>query len=159
MVIRRFRSEDAAQVTRCIEQLQNYERLIDARVLPGEAVEGWYLDHLLRACADHDGTLFVAEDDGEVIGFAAVQSRVANEDADESDYYFALISDLGVNESHRGRGIGRALIEACEGFAREREARWLRIAVLGRNTLARGLYQRCGFEDCQVVLEKTLSAG
>jgi len=157
MIIRRFRPEDAEQVTGCIVQLQNYERVIDARVLPGEAVEAWYIDHLCKSCADQDGTLFVAEDAGQVVGFAAVQSRVVNEDADESDYHFALISDLGVNESHRGRGIGRALIEACEAFAREREAHWLRIAVLGRNTLARGLYERCGFEDCQVLLEKPLS--
>lgn len=54
--------------------------------------------------------------------------------------------------------FSRALIEACEGFARDKEARWLRIAVLGRNALARGLYRRCGFEDCQFLLEKTLSA-
>jgi len=118
MDIRWFRSEDATEVTGCIVELQTYERTLDERVLPGEAVEGWYLDHLLKACAEQDGTLFVAEDGGRVVGFAAVQSRVPNEDVDESDYHFALISDVGVNESHRGQGIGRALIEACEAFAR-----------------------------------------
>jgi len=159
MEIRRFRPEDAAEVTGCIVQLQNYERLIDERVLPGEAVEAWYLDHLLKVSAEQDGTLFVAEVDGRVVGFAAVQRQVTNDDVDESEYDFALISDLGVNESHRGQGIGRALIAACEAFARGRDVRWLRIAVLGRNGLARGLYERCGFEDRQVVLEKTLAGG
>ncbi len=157
MVIRRFRPEDAAEVTGCIMQLQNYERTIDERVLPGEAVESWYLDHLLKTCTEQDGTLFVAEDGGQVVGFAAVQSKVPNEDLDESDYHFALISDLGVNESHRGQGIGRALIEACEAYARGRDARWLRIGVLGQNQPARGLYEDCGFEDRQVLLEKPLS--
>ncbi len=158
MEIRRFRPEDAAEVTGCIVELQNYERTIDERVLPGEAVEGWYLDHLLKTCEEQDGTLFVAEDGSHVVGFAAVQSQVPNEDVDESDYRFALISDLGVNETHRGEGIGRALIAACEAFARERRARWLRIGVLGQNEPARGLYERCGFEDRQVLLEKPLSA-
>ena len=144
MDIRRFRPEDAAEVTGCIAQLQTYERTIDERVLPGEAVEGWYLDYLLKTCAEQDGTLFIAEVGGRVVGFAAVQSRVPNEDVDES-------------ESHRGQGIGRALIEACEAYARGREARWLRIGVLGRNEVARGLYERCGFEDRQVLLEKPLS--
>lgn len=157
MEIRRFRPEDAGQVTGCIVELQDYERAIDPRVLPGDAVEGWYLDGLLKLCAEQDGTLFVAEDGGQVVGFAAVQCKVPNEDADEARYEFGLISDLGVNRSHRGRGIGRALIAACESFAREREARWLRIGVLGRNAVARGLYERCGFEDRQVVLEKTLA--
>jgi GNAT superfamily N-acetyltransferase len=158
MKIRRFGPEDGDQVTACIVELQNYERAIDARVLPGEAVEGWYLDHLLDACARQDGAVLVAEADGRVVGFAAVQCKVANEDVDEGDYAFALISDLGVNRSHRGRGIGRALIAACEDLARARGARWLRIGVLGRNAVARGLYERCGFEDRQVVLEKTLAA-
>jgi ribosomal protein S18 acetylase RimI-like enzyme len=159
MEIRRFRPEDAAEVTGCIVQLQTYERAIDGRVLPGDAVEGWYLDHLLKTCEEQDGTLLVAEDGGHVVGFAAVQSRVPNEDVDECDYDFALISDLGVNETHRGQGIGRALIEACEAFARGRRARWLRIGVLGQNEMARGLYERCGFEDRQVLLEKPLSEG
>ncbi len=157
MEIRRFRSEDAAEVTGCIVQLQNYERTIDERVLPGEAVEDWYLDYLVKTCAEQDGGLFVAEVGGRVVGFAAVQRRVTNDDVDESEYHFALISDLGVNESHRGQGIGRALIAACEAFARRRNVRWLRIAVLGRNGLARGLYERCGFTDRQVVLEKPLA--
>ena len=157
MEIRRFRSEDAAEVTGCIVQLQNYERTIDERVLPGEAVEDWYLDYLVKTCAEQDGGLFVAEVGGRVVGFAAVQRRVTNDDVDESEYHFALISDLGVNESHRGQGIGRALIAACEAFARRRDVRWLRIAVLGQNELARGLYERCGFTDRQVVLEKSLS--
>jgi len=157
MDIRGFRPEDAAEVTGCIVRLQNHERTIDERVLPGDAVEDWYLDHLLKTCAEQDGTLFIAEVGGQVVGFAAVQSRVPNEDVDESDYLFALISDLGVNESHRGQGIGRALFESCEAFARDRGARWLRIGVLGRNEVARGLYERCGFEDRQVLLEKPLS--
>ena len=157
MEIRRYRPQDAPAVSRCIAELQDYERGIDERVLPGEAVEGWYLDHLLKACAEQDGSLFVAEEGGQVVGFAAVQSAVPNEDVDECDYRFALISDLGVNEAHRGRGIGRALIEACEAFARERCARWLRIAALGQNGIARGLYERCGFEDRQVLLEKPLN--
>ena len=42
-------------------------------------------------------------------------------------------------------------------FARGRDAGWLRIGVLGRNEVARGLYERCGFEDRQVLLEKPLS--
>lgn len=158
MKIRRFRPEDAAGVAGCIVELQNYERAIDERVLPGEAVRGWYLDHLLEICAAQDGTLFVAEVEDGVVGFAAVQRRVSNDDVDECDYDFALISDLGVNERHRGQGIGRALIAACEAFAREAGMRWLRIAVLGRNAVARGLYERCGFEDRQVVLEKPLAA-
>ena len=157
MKIRAFSPEDGDQVTGCIVALQTYEHAIDPRVLPGEAVVDWYLDHLLSLCREQDGTILVAEEDGRVVGFAAVQCKVPNEDADEGDYEFALISDLGVNPPHRGRGIGRALIAACESYATDKGVRWLRIGVLGENAVARGLYERCGFSDRQVVLEKTLA--
>jgi hypothetical protein len=112
MDIRGFRPEDGAEVTGCIAQLQTYERTIDERVLPGEAVEDWYFDHLLKTCAEQDGTLFIAEDGGQVVGFAAVQSRVPSEDVDESDYHFALISDVipsldDKDPSHRDLSLAR----------------------------------------------------
>lgn len=156
MKIREFTSEDAAQVTGCITQLQEFERGLDTRVLPGRAVEDWYLDYLLAACAQTAGRVLVAEVDGEVVGFAAVQARVPNEDRDEEGYEYAYISDLGVRETHRGGGIGRALIEAAEDYARARGARWLRIGVLARNETAHRLYRRCGFADRLVMLEKVL---
>ena len=155
--IRAFRPGDEDSVNLCIAQLQEYERAIDNRVLPGDAVRGWYLDYLQKQCAVQDGTIFVALVSGCVVGFAAVQAKVRCEDEDEEDYEFAYISDVGVNVAHRGRGIGRALIAKCEAFARSKGARWLRNAVLGRNAPARGLYESHGFEDRQVLMEKALS--
>lgn len=158
MEIRRFEAGDEDPVELCIAELQEYERKIDARVLPAAAVQGWYLDYLRKQCDEQEGAIFVALVSGRVVGFAAVQARVPCEDTDEEDYEFAYISDVGVNPDHRGAGLGRALIAACEAFARSKGARWLRIGVLGKNGLARGLYERCGFEDRQVLMEKVISA-
>ena len=131
MVIRDYRSSDAAAVTGLIVQMQDYERTIDIRSLRGTAVEDWYLDLILAACGKTDGALLVAVWDGSIVGFAAVQARVLCEDVDEEDYHYALVSELAVDEAHRGRGIGRALIAASEAYARDKGARWLRITVLG----------------------------
>ncbi len=156
--IREFRPADADPVGHCIAQLQDFERRIDARVLPGEAVAGWYLAYLQSECAAKAGMIFVAEVAGAVAGFAAVQAKVANEDKDEEPYEFAYISDLAVLERFRNRGIGRALIAGAEAFAREKGASWLRISVLARNEIARSLYKRSGFEERLLLLEKALSS-
>ncbi len=158
MKIRAFKPSDAHQVGHCIGQLQDFERRIDARVLPGEAVAGWYLAYLQPECAAKAGMIFVAEVDGAIAGFAAVQARVPNEDKDEEPYEFAYISDLAVLERYRNRGIGRALIAGAEAFAREKGASWLRISVLARNEMARSLYERSGFEERLILLEKALSS-
>ena len=156
--IREFRPSDAGPVGHCIAQLQDFERRIDARVLPGEAVAGWYLIHLQSECAEKVGMIFVAEVEGAIAGFAAVQARVPNEDKDEEPYEFAYISDLAVLDRYRNRGIGRALIARAEAFAREKGASWLRISVLARNEVARRLYERRGFEERLILLEKALSS-
>ena len=57
-----------------------------------------------------------------------------------------LMNDLFVDDSHRGRGIGRALIEASAAVARERGAHRLEWATQPDNVTARRLYDSTGAE-------------
>jgi len=159
MDIREFQTADTEQVEACIAAMGDYERRIDERCLPGHAVRGWYLTYLQAECAAKQGKILVAEVDGEIAGFAAVQARVPNEDNDEEAYEYAYISDVAVLEAHRNKGIGRALIAAAEDFAVAAGARWLRISVLAQNPIARPLYERCGFGERVVEFEKDLPSG
>ncbi len=156
--IRPYRHTDAAAITALIEELQRHERQFEPRMTAPETIEDWYLDHLQSQCAKHDGTLFVAEVDGEVVGFVNVLARVASTDIDEDAYNYAYISDVAVRESHRGQGIGTALLAAAETYARDHGARWLRIDVLAAKEDAARLYRRTGFADRALQLEKPLRA-
>jgi ribosomal protein S18 acetylase RimI-like enzyme len=55
------------------------------------------------------------------------------------------IHDLAVVPGHRGRGIGRALLEAVEHRARERGCAKVTLEVQENNVLARRIYQTAGF--------------
>ncbi len=57
------------------------------------------------------------------------------------------IHDLAVLHSHRGRGIGRALLAAVEDMARANGFGKLTLEVQEDNLPARSLYERCGFQD------------
>lgn len=57
------------------------------------------------------------------------------------------IHDLAVLGAHRGRGIGRALLAAVEGYARDQGCSNLTLEVLEDNTPARALYASFGFLD------------
>lgn len=57
------------------------------------------------------------------------------------------IHDLAVLPTHRGRGIGRALLEAAERRAREDGCCKLTLEVQDGNHRARGLYRSFGFGD------------
>lgn len=60
------------------------------------------------------------------------------------------IHDIAVIESHRGRGIGRRLIEAAEAIAIERGCCKLTLEVLEGNARAIGLYRKTGFDPYEL---------
>ncbi|WP_371482058.1 N-acetyltransferase family protein [Kitasatospora sp. NBC_00315] len=69
------------------------------------------------------------------------------------------IQGLAVDGSVRGRGIGRALVEAACAAARAEGARRITLRVLGHNAPARRLYERCGFRVEGLLSEEFLIDG
>ncbi len=69
------------------------------------------------------------------------------------------IQGLAVDGSVRGRGIGRALVEAACTAARADGARRITLRVLGHNAPARRLYERCGFRTEGVLAQEFLLDG
>jgi ribosomal protein S18 acetylase RimI-like enzyme len=61
------------------------------------------------------------------------------------------IHDVAVLSSHRGKGVGRLMMEKAEQIARERGACKLTLEVLTGNQPARKLYAMLGFADYQLV--------
>jgi ribosomal protein S18 acetylase RimI-like enzyme len=57
-----------------------------------------------------------------------------------------LMNDLFVEPAARGQGVGRALIEASAGVARERGALHLEWSTRPDNEVAQHLYDRTGAE-------------
>jgi ribosomal protein S18 acetylase RimI-like enzyme len=56
----------------------------------------------------------------------------------------------------RQRGLGRALLERAEGYAREQQARVIRIGILAQNVIAKQLYLDLGFTERRIELAKNL---
>ena len=59
--------------------------------------------------------------------------------------------------SHRGRGLGRALLRAAEDYAASQGATEIRLGVLAKNDAARRLYRDYGFEEYVVGMSKSLT--
>ena len=103
------------------------------------------------------GHVFVAEHDGAVVGFMAVLPREPFTELDSPPGTYALVSDLVVLSPYRWRGIGTNLLRRAEAFAREADARALRIGVLGANGEARRLYLAAEFVPHLEIFAKHLS--
>jgi GNAT superfamily N-acetyltransferase len=84
-----------------------------------------------------DGELLAARDEGgEILGYACLYWHFSSLVAVET----VLMHDLFVTPEARGRGVGRALIEASRAVARARGAAWLEWATAPDNHTAQRLY-------------------
>ena len=106
--VREYHPDDAFQVERCVIELQVYERTIEPNRADPTSIARPYLAHLLEQCQDQDGAIFVAEAVGAIVGFVCVLARLDSGSLIEVERDYAYISDLVVQPTHRGQGIGRA---------------------------------------------------
>ena len=109
----------------------------------------------ITSSIEQDGTkssVFVAEDEhGERLGFATVSHNTHFTGEGQ-----AYIGELVTNEAAEGRGVGKALAQACEQWAREQGYRILSLATGAANERALGFYRHMGYQDEDVTLVKLL---
>lgn len=94
-----------------------------------------------------DGLLLGARGEDGFIGYACLYWHFSSTRATE----VVLMNDLFVSEAARGRGVGRALIEASAAVARERGAPILEWSTEPGNKTAQRLYDTTGAERSEWV--------
>ena len=148
---------DRDAVRACIVELQTHEREFEPTMPEGPVMVDAYLGLLLARCRAWHGKVFVAEVDGEVVGFTCVWGRVPSEEPDDDPADYAYISDLLVRAAYRRRGVGRALMVVAEAYARECGVAVVRVQALAANSAATSFYGANGFNQFQIELAKRLS--
>jgi GNAT superfamily N-acetyltransferase len=97
--------------------------------------------------------VLVAEDDqGERLGFATL-----SHETHFTGQHQAYVNELATSEAAEGRGVGAALIAACEQWAREQGHQILALSTGAANQRALGFYHHLGFRVEDVKLVKLLS--
>jgi RimJ/RimL family protein N-acetyltransferase len=138
-VIRRASPADAAELVALARAVgAEPERwLITATDWRGPSAERRYLRSIRRS---PHAAVFVAEAPEGIVGRLSV--------ARDPHPASAHVADLGlmVARSHRGRGIGRALLEQAAEWSRQVGVSKLELHVFPHNEPAIGLYESFGFE-------------
>ena len=122
------------------------------RATPAEATERaarQFAALLPDGLATEGQLMFAGEVDGEVVGFLWIALPT-------SERPQAWIYEIQVDEAHRRRGHGRALMLAAEEELRARGVTRLGLNVFGHNPGARQLYESLGFETTSQQMSKAL---
>ena len=88
--------------------------------------------------------------DGAVVGVLWMGRPLGG--GDDTWYVFYV----EIDESHRGRGLGRQAMEAAEAWSSERGGRRIGLNVFGYNTMARSLYDSLGYQVMATSMYKDL---
>ncbi len=113
-------------------------------------VESWLAESINQH--DQKTTVLIAEDErGEQVGFATVSHGTHFTGQRQ-----AYIGELAASETAEGRGVGTALVRACEHWAREQGYTILALSTGAANVRALNFYHHLGFQDEDVTLTKLL---
>ena len=142
MTVRRLVPEQAADYRALM--LEAYEAHADAftsSVAERAALPlDWWQSRLSRREPPEE-IVFGAFDDARLAGAAGLSFEL-REKARHKAHLFGMYVPL----ADRGRGFGRALVEAALAYARSRDhVRVVQLTVTHGNLAAQSLYQRCGF--------------
>jgi ribosomal protein S18 acetylase RimI-like enzyme len=89
---------------------------------------------------------------GQVVGLVEVRLHDTPRDPHLAERRRAHVVDLVVDQSHRRRGLGRALMEAATSWARLRGATDLVLTVWAGNSEAEAFYRSLGYQSiCHVL--------
>ncbi len=117
-------------------------------VQPGETAWEEYLGEIADVAARAGRThVLVAVEDDRILGSATLE---LGERVDDDDHPLgpdeAHIRMLGVHPDARGRGVARALMDACEDRARAAGRTRITLHTTHRMTVAQAMYEHLGFE-------------
>ena len=105
--------------------------------------------HIDRDIAANPPGIFVAEADGDPVGFITTcvdkQARTG------------FIPNMAVLPNRQGEGIGRDLIEAALQYFRRQKVHLVRIETLDTNPVGQHLYPSCGFKEAARQIHYALS--
>jgi len=157
MTVREARlPQDEPAILSYIQQLQDYELPLEPNRSrdPNFAVDHWR--HVQHVCAEKHGAFFIAQQDDKPVGWAFTHEEHGELFIAQPERSHGFVAELFVVPSARGAGHGRALIEACEDWSRQRGHKLMIIGVLAGNARAIRAYEGAGYSHYQHIMRRYL---
>jgi ribosomal protein S18 acetylase RimI-like enzyme len=110
-------------------------------------------DHLAQFVYGRRHDMLIAEERGKAVGFLLLLLDIPDEVTLAPQ---AFVAYMAVEPAARGRGVGRALLDAAEAYGRAAGRPHISLMVTEDNAAARALYEGAGFVTERRMLTKPL---
>lgn len=157
MTVREIRlPDDEPAILSFLHGLQDYEAAFEPnrRRDPAWAIEHWR--EAQHRCAERHGIMLVAEEGGKPVGWAFAHDARGELFVVEAERHHGYLAELYVVPEARGKGHGRALMEGCAQWGRERGHKVLMVGVQTPNQLAIRAYEGAGFAPYALTMRRYL---
>ncbi len=152
MHIRNMKADDYQNVDRLMSQVHRLH--VEGRPdLYCEAEHIYTEEQFHEMINEEDSITVLAEEEDIVLGICMVSFRKRTCMIDRRTAY---MDDLCVDESARGKGIGRKLFEYAKQKAKEMGAERLDLMVWGFNENAKRFYESMGMDVQRYIMEEKL---
>jgi ribosomal protein S18 acetylase RimI-like enzyme len=119
--------------------------------------EHGYASFLGSQLAEPNVVILVADDEGQIVGYTYAG-------VEETDYMSlrgpaGVLYDIVVDPAHRGRGVGRTLLDATVAALESRGAPRVVLSTAERNEVAQRLFARAGFRRTMIEMTRERGRG
>jgi len=133
-----------AVVALCREMMESHAAL-DPRFRPAASWIPAYREDFRRRLQDRDHQVVVCEEEGKVVGYAAVSLRMHPPVLEPR--LVGYVTDICVAPAARRRGVGRALVDALREWCRSRGLRVILLRAACLNQTSQAFWRRMGWQD------------
>ena len=134
LIIRKVEAIDRDQLTELM-----YQYIVDFYKRPKPPIEK--IHNLIELLLENNrGIQFIAEKEGELLGFATLYYSFSTTKADK----ITIMNDLFVIENARGSGVADELFKTCDIFTKENGYAHMSWVTSGDNKRAQRFYDKMG---------------
>jgi ribosomal protein S18 acetylase RimI-like enzyme len=155
-IVRRATPADLPGIGRLGALLVRQHHGFDPRrfLAPSDRTPADYASFLGTQLDDPDGAVLVADDDGNVVGYA--YAVLAGYDFMALREPAGILQDIMVDPEYRGHGVGRLLLEATLAYLKSRGAPRVVLSTAEPNGTAQRFFASAGFRRTMIEMTREL---
>lgn len=144
--------QECKQCDHLLESLIKYESSIDDKIKANTIISNFYE----RTLGKEDSIIYACKEENDLCGF--VMACVSKNTA----FVFPIINiiDIYIDESYRGKGIGKKLMKQVEAWANEKYNQFMiELNCISNNAKAIDFYKELGYSEVRLTMRKIINEG